>query len=281
MHPKNIHKDNYNLDELGAIYPLLKEFIFTNKYQIKTIDFSNAKAVKVLNTALLKKHYQINYWEFSDNNLCPPIPSRVDYIHYIAELIPLNKKQITILDIGTGATCIYPLLGNAIYNWNFVGTDIDKNSITNTKQIIKQNNLENQISFRLQKDRNNILKGIIKSNDYFTISMCNPPFYKSEEDALKATNRKLNNLNITTKERNFSGNINELCYKGGEKAFLHNYLYESSLYKEQFEWFTSLVSKKDLIKDIKKSLKKLGTTEIKVLQMKQGNKISRIIAWKF
>ena len=281
MHPKNKHIEKYNLDELSIIYPLLSEFVFTNKYQTKTIDFSNAKAVKILNTALLKKHYQINYWEFSDDNLCPPIPSRVDYIHYLTELIPQSKKQITILDIGTGATCIYPLLGNIIYNWTFVGTDIDKKSIDNAKQIIEQNKLENQITFRLQKNKNNILKGIIKPNDFFTISMCNPPFYKSEEEALKATNRKLKNLNITTKERNFSGKANELWYKGGEKAFLHNYLYESSLYKEQFDWFTSLVSKKELIRDIKESLKKLGASEIKIINMEQGNKISRIIAWRF
>ena len=281
MHLKNKHNTKYDLDELSNVYPLLKEFIFTNKYQTKTIDFSNAKAVKSLNSALLKKHYQINYWEFSDENLCPPIPSRADYIHYLAELIPQNKKEINVLDIGTGATCIYPLLGNAIYNWTFVGTDIDKKSIDNAKLIIEQNKLEKQITFRLQKDKNNILKGIIKPNDFFNISMCNPPFYKSEEEALQASNRKLKNLNITTKERNFSGKANELWYKGGEKAFLHNYLYESSLYKEQFDWFTSLVSKKELIRDIKKSLKKLGASEIKVINMEQGNKISRIIAWRF
>ena len=281
MHLKNKHNTKYDLDELSNVHPLLKEFIFTNKYQTKTIDFSNAKAVKTLNSALLKKHYQINYWEFSDENLCPPIPSRADYIHYLAELIPQNKEKINVLDIGTGATCIYPLLGNAIYNWNFIGTDIDKKSIDNAKQIIEQNKLENQITFRLQKDKNNILKGIIKPNDFFNIAMCNPPFYKSEEEALQATNRKLKNLNIITKERNFSGKANELWYKGGEKAFLHNYLYESSLYKEQFDWFTSLVSKKELIRDIKKSLKKLGASEIKAINMVQGNKISRIIAWRF
>ena len=281
MHLKNKHNTKYDLDELSNVHPLLKEFIFTNKYQTKTIDFSNAKAVKALNSALLKKHYQINYWEFSDENLCPPIPSRADYIHYLAELIPQNKEKINVLDIGTGATCIYPLLGNAIYNWNFIGTDIDKKSIDNAKQIIEQNKLKNQITFRLQKDKNNILKGIIKPNDFFNIAMCNPPFYKSEEEALQATNKKLKNLNIITKERNFSGKANELWYKGGEKAFLHNYLYESSLYKEQFDWFTSLVSKKELIRDIKKSLKKLGAAEIKVINMVQGNKVSRIIAWRF
>ena len=26
------------------------------------------------------------------------------------------------LDIGTGANCVYPLLGASIYGWNFIGT---------------------------------------------------------------------------------------------------------------------------------------------------------------
>ena len=247
MHPKNKHIEKYKLDELSTIYPLLGEFTFTNKYQTKTIDFANPKAVKALNTALLKKHYHINFWNFPDKNLCPPIPSRADYIHHLADLIKNSNEQINVLDIGTGATCIYPLIGNSVYNWDFVGTDINSESIDNAQKIINENNLNQHIELRLQLDKNNILNGIINTSDKFTFSMCNPPFYKSKEDALQANSRKVKNLKLQINKRNFSGNSNELWYQGGEKAFLHNYIYQSALYKDQFEWFTSLVSKKDLI----------------------------------
>jgi len=30
------------------------------------------------------------------------------------------------LDIGTGASAIYPLLGARVYGWSFLGTDIDE-----------------------------------------------------------------------------------------------------------------------------------------------------------
>lgn len=280
MHKNNIHNNKYDLEKLSVINPLLKDSIFTNQYGNLTIDFAKPKAVKNLNYALLKKHYNINFWAFSDDNLCPPIPSRVDYIHYLADLIP-NTKKVTVLDIGTGATCIYPLLGNAIYNWYFIGTDIDDKSIKNAQKIVSKNNLSDKIQFRLQTDGNNILNGIVNPQDKFTVSMCNPPFYKSKEDAIKANNRKQKNLKINSTTRNFSGTANELWYKGGEKAFLHNYLYQSSQYKGQFEWFTSLVSKKELIKSMKKSLTKLNVKQFKIIEMKQGNKISHIIAWQF
>ncbi|PIA80330.1 23S rRNA (adenine(1618)-N(6))-methyltransferase [Gaetbulibacter sp. 4G1] len=285
FHLKNKHKSGYDLDTLCEVYPDLIPFVFVNKYETKTIDFANPKAVKALNKALLFKHYNVRFWEFPDANLCPPIPGRVDYIHYLADLLKASNlnENISVLDIGTGASCIYPILGQAEYNWKFVASDIDKTSLEYAQKIINQNKLTSYISLRLQNDSTQIFKGVIKTEDKFSASMCNPPFYKSEEEALEATTRKLKGLNRGEVEvvRNFAGSQNELWYKGGEKAFIHNYLYESSLFKEQCIWFTTLVSKKDLIKGIYSSLKKLGATDIKTINMGQRNKISRIVAWSF
>ena len=266
-------------------YPDLLPFVFVNKYETKTIDFAVPKAVKALNTALLLKHYNIAFWEFPDANLCPPIPGRVDYIHYLLDLLKASNisENTSVLDIGTGASCIYPILGHAEYNWKFVATDIDSKSLKNAQEIINKNGLSNSISLRYEEDSAQIFKSVINSEDKFSASMCNPPFYKSEQEALEATTRKLKGLNKVEGKvvRNFSGTQNELWYKGGEKAFLHNYLYESSLFKNQCFWFTTLVSKKDLVKGMQVSLKKLGATEVKVINMGQGNKISRIVAWTF
>ena len=285
FHSNNKHKLGYDLDALCDIYSKLTPFVFINKFKNKTIDFSSPKAVKALNTALLKKHYGINFWEFPDDNLCPPIPGRVDYIHHIADLLKSFKieENITVLDIGTGASCIYPLLGNAEYNWTFVGTDIDKNSLKNAQNIIDKNVLNKFISLRYQNNSFQIFKGILNEEDKFSVSICNPPFYKSEHEAIEATTRKLKGLNREVDKviRNFSGTKNELWYKGGEKAFIHNYLYESSLFKNQCDWFTALVSKKDLVQGIQASVKKLGATKTIVLNMGLGNKQSRIIAWTF
>ncbi|GAA4897961.1 23S rRNA (adenine(1618)-N(6))-methyltransferase RlmF [Flaviramulus aquimarinus] len=266
-------------------YPDLLAFVFENKYETKTIDFANPKAVKALNTALLFKYYHIKFWEFPDTNLCPPIPGRIDYIHHVSDLLKPSKtiENINVLDIGTGASCIYPLLGNAAYHWNFVATDIDKNALQNAQKIIDNNDLNKVITLRYQKEASQIFKGVLNEDDRFSVTICNPPFYKSETEAIEATTRKLKGLHSEshTFVRNFSGTQNELWYKGGEKAFLHTYLYESSLFKKQCVWFTTLVSKKDLVKGMYTSLKKLGATDIKTIAMGQGNKISRIVAWTF
>ena len=92
--------------------------------------------------------------------------------------------------------------------------------------------MDPQILLRQQFDENNILTGIIEKEDAFTVAVCNPPFYKSAEEARGANRRKTRNLG-TNAVRNFAGNNNELWYVGGEKAFLHNYLYQSSLFKTQ------------------------------------------------
>lgn len=279
LHSKNKFNKGYNFDALIKINTKLKTFVSKNQFDVITIDFSNPEAVKELNKALLFSYDKITTWDFPKENLCPPIPGRLDYIHYLSDLIS-TEENVKILDIGTGATCIYPLLGVAEYDWSFVASDIDFASLDTAQDIIDDNNLGTKIELRKQADENHILKGILKEEDSFSAVMCNPPFFKSAEEAQGANKRKNKNLGNNT-VRNFSGNNNELWYIGGEKAFLHNYLYESSLYKEKSKWFTSLVSKKENIESLQKSSTKLGALEFKVIPMTQGNKVTRIACWRF
>ena len=279
LHPKNKFNKGYDFDALIVENPLLKEFVLENKFGSISFDFSNPNAVKELNKALLFSYDKLNLWNFSDENLCPPIPGRLDYILHLSDLLS-KEKDIKILDIGTGATCIYPLLGVAEFNWNFIATDIDLDSLDSAQDIIDDNNLDANIKLRQQFDEQQILKGILEEDDFFSATMCNPPFYKSAEEARGANRRKSRNLGNNA-VRNFSGNNNELWYKGGEKVFLHNYLYESSLFSNKSKWFTSLVSKKENVESLQNSSKKLGAEEFKVINMNQGNKVTRIVCWRF
>lgn len=284
LHSKNVHQNGYNFEELVEVYPELKQFVFINKYGTETIDFANPKAVKAINTALLFKYYGIEFWDFPDDNLCPPIPGRVDYVHHLADLLKSSgiNEDATVIDVGIGANCIYPLLGNSVYNWKFLGTDIDKKSIDRAQKIIKKNNLSDVIELKQQKDSTQIFKGILNEDDHFSATICNPPFYRSQEEAMLANARKQEGLGRESGEsRNFSGKQQELWYKGGEKAFIHTFLYESSMFKKQCFWYTTLVSKKENAESMLSSLKKLGATEIKTIPMHQGNKVTRFVAWTF
>ena len=292
LHPRNPHRFRYDFEALVKDCPELKNFVIINEHQIQTIDFSNPKAVKALNKALLMVHYDIQNWDIPDNYLCPPIPGRADYIHYIADLLAETNNgsipegnAIMGLDIGVGANGIYPIIGNASYGWTFVGTDIDEKALQNCKKIIANNpKLMDVISLQLQIEPRFIFKNIVLPEDKFAFTICNPPFHSSPEEAAKSALRKVNTLENTKTTKpvlNFGGQNAELWCKGGELGFITQMIYESVKYPMQCLWFTTLVSKKDNLKKIYKLLNKVGATAIKTIDMAQGQKTSRIVAWTF
>jgi 23S rRNA (adenine1618-N6)-methyltransferase len=288
LHPRNPHRFRYDFEKLITSNPELQPFVFTNEHQIETIDFSNPEAVKALNKAILISEYAIVNWDIPQKYLCPPIPGRADYIHYIADLlarsnngtIPTGENNCG-LDIGIGANCIYPIIGNSSYGWSFVGTDIDEKAIQNCKKIIAQNpKLIETISLQLQIEPHYIFKNIILPEDKFAFTICNPPFHSSQLHANKASMRKATHLG-NQKVLNFGGQNTELWCNGGEIGFITQMIYESVKYPLNCFWFTTLVSKKDNLKTIFKTLNKVGAIEIKTIEMTQGQKMSRIVAWTF
>lgn len=291
MHPKNKHQGRYDLAGLSISNPKLKAFVKPNAYNDLSIDFANPKAVKALNQALLANDYQIAEWDIPDHFLCPPIPGRADYIHYLADLIDADKsKKMTGLDIGVGANAIYPLIGHREYGWDFIGADINANAIKNAQAIVDANGLNNCIQFRLQGHELQILKGIIQADDAFDFTMCNPPFHASLEDAQAVTQRKIYSLaknagkqltKTINAKLNFGGQGAELFCEGGELGFIERMIKESALYKNQCRWFTTLVSKASNLPKIERSLKAIAAKKIKIVEMSQGQKQSRFVAWSY
>ena len=284
LHPRNKNREQYDLEKLIKKVPDLKKYIKQNKYGKNSIQFSNPVAVKLLNKALLINYYGIKNWDFPETNLCPPIPGRADYIHYIYDLLAENNN-ITCLDIGVGSNCIYPILGISEYQWNFIASEVSSESIACAKKIIKANpTLLGKVKFRLQKHKNKIFNGIIKPKDKIDVSICNPPFHASKKEALKGSMRKVRNLTGKRSKKiqlNFSGTVNELIYEGGEKQFIQNMITESKEYAKNCLWFTTLVSNEKNLNRIYSSLEKIETYEVKTINMSTGNKITRIVAWTF
>lgn len=271
-------------------YQPLKKFVSPNPYGTPTINFFNPQAVKALNKALLITYYGISYWDIPKGYLCPPIPGRADYIHYLADLLQEGNnmgetKPCRCLDIGVGANCIYPIIGHTEYGWTFVGSDIDPVSIENARKIVTCNPvLAHKIELRLQKDSRKILDGIIATEDFFDVTLCNPPFHSSKEAAEEGNLRKLSSLKgkkITKTKLNFGGTSNELWCEGGEVRFLQNMITESRKYQRNCRWFTCLVSKKETLEKLYARLKAVNVAEYRVIPMSQGTKVSRILAWRF
>lgn len=292
LHARNRNRDRYDLDALLISNPELKGYMKPNHFGENSIDFSSPTAVKLLNKSLLNHNYGIANWNFPDENLCPPIPGRADYLHYIADLlaennfgvIPMGETMIC-LDIGVGASCIYPIIGVTEFAWKFIGSDIDPKSIASAQDIVDANrSLKNKITFRLQKDPTAVFREIIGDSEKIDLTICNPPFHVSLEAAEEGTRRKIKNLSgkkAKTPELNFAGNGNELVCDGGEFQFIQNMISDSKIVAKNCCWFSTLVSKASNLKGIYKLLEKHGAIRVKTLPMGTGNKSSRIVAWTF
>lgn len=292
LHPQNLHQGRYDLEQLMEVEKGLREFVFTNDYGNQTLDFANPEAVKSLNRALLKTYYRIDFWDIPAGFLCPPIPGRADYIHYLADLLkgknggklPLGSR-IKVLDIGTGANLIYPIIGSGAYDWAFVGSELNEEAYQFASQIIQANSrLKAKVELRRQINSAHIFTGIIQPEEFFDLTLCNPPFHESAAAAQEGSLRKVRNLtgkNPSKAELNFGGQASELWTKGGEWGFIQTMVLESLKFKNQVFWFTTLVSKSEHLKSIQNQLEKVGAREVKTVEMAQGNKISRFVAWTF
>jgi 23S rRNA (adenine1618-N6)-methyltransferase len=294
LHPRNPHRGRYDFSALCQACPALQGFLKSNPAGDQTIDFSDEKAVLCLNQALLAHTYQVRHWTIPKGYLCPPIPGRADYIHYLADLLANSNqgqlptaKSVRVLDIGMGANCIYPILGSQSYGWKFVATDIDPISIKTARLIVESNAcLSKLVSVVQQKQRSAIFKGILRRGDRYALTMCNPPFHASIEAAQAGSQRKVTNLNKgrTTKgpaKLNFGGQNTELWCPGGEVRFVSRMIQESVEFAAQVRWFTCLISKRENLRPLKKQLAHCGAQQVEIIQMSQGQKISRILAWNF
>lgn len=287
LHPRNQHRDGYDFVRLVAYLPELEAFTISNPVGQTTIDFQDVSAVRMLNRALLKTYYNIDFWDIPANYLCPPIPGRVDYIHYLADLLARSNNQeiprgrnVKALDIGTGASLVYPLTGQSEYGWHFTGVDIDKAAINSAQKICEFNKLN--ITLRRQNNPENIFRGVIERNDVFHITLCNPPFHASLEQATKGTQRKWRNLGKGHSTKlNFGGQNAELWCPGGEIKFIARMVEQSMEFADQCLWFSSLVSKKDNLRPLYKILEKAKVADFKVVEMAQGQKTSRFVAWTY
>lgn len=292
LHPRNLHQGTYDFPSLIQACPELQPFVRGGRSERQTIDFADPQAVKLLNKALLIKHYGITYWDIPPGYLCPAVPSRADYLHYVADLLADPQtgevpkgKDVKVLDIGTGANCVYPIIGHRQYGWYFVGTDIDKIAVKAAKAIVDANLvLKRGIDIRLQKNPHDIFEGIVKSGEQFDLCICNPPFFDSETQARDVATKKWKKLGVKKANpdlRNFGGQPTELKTEGGEVGFIKRMIVESKAFGNSFRWFTTLVSNRNSLPSVRKALKKAEAKEIKEMRSVRGQKMTRIMAWKF
>jgi 23S rRNA (adenine1618-N6)-methyltransferase len=290
MHPRNRYKDGYDFKSLTRSSRSLGGFVAPNAHGDLSIDYADPGAVKALNQALLKDAYGLGAWDVPPGSLCPPIPGRSDYLHHLADLIRGEKASrvprgpsVSVLDVGMGASCIYPLIGASEYGWRFVGSDIDAAAVRWARKLL-EGEMAGLIDLRLQPSATECFKGVIRPGETFDASMCNPPFHASAAEAAERNRRKRRNLGTTgrgARALNFGGLAHELWCPGGELGFVGRMVAQSVDYHTQCRWFTVLVSRSAHLPPLLQALRKVKASDVRVIGMAQGQKQSRILAWTF
>ncbi|MEH0886004.1 23S rRNA (adenine(1618)-N(6))-methyltransferase RlmF [Enterobacter sp. UNJFSC 003] len=288
LHPRNRHRSRYDMDVLCLSCPELQHFIVQTPAGEPSVNFADPQAVKTLNKALLAHFYGVAHWDIPEGFLCPPVPGRADYVHHLADLLAEDNngvvpKQATILDIGTGANLIYPLIGAHEYQWRFTGSEIGAEAFSSAQAIINANpGLSRAIRLRRQKDEASIFNGIIHKNEQYDATLCNPPFHDSAAAARAGSERKRRNLGQAEDAAlNFGGQQHELWCEGGEVAFILRMIAESKAFDRQVKWFSTLVSRGDNLPPLYRALTEVGAVKVVKKEMAQGQKQSRFIAWSF
>ncbi|MBQ4915044.1 23S rRNA (adenine(1618)-N(6))-methyltransferase RlmF [Maribacter sp. MMG018] len=290
MHPQNPYRNRYDLNRLVKHHTTLKKYIVSNPAGEETIDFSSSSAVLELNKSMFLADFKLEDYQLPTGYLIPPVPGRLDYLLHLRDFLSDKSKlpkdaQLKGLDIGTGANGIYCILGAQYFNWQMVGAESDAKAVEIAKSnILRTEGLKHKVEIRWQENKGFLFKNIVGKNEQFDFTVCNPPFYSSEEAAVKENLRKLQNLegNTDKKERslNFEGQANELWCNGGEALFIKRLIKESVFFKDQVKVFSSLVAKSDNLPKIEKQLKK-AKADYHMIPMAQGNKKSRIVLWWF
>ena len=291
LHPRNRHAAGYSFSRLVAASPELGRFLQRAPHGGDTVDFTDPAAVKALNRALLATAYSIRGWDVPPDYLCPPVPGRADYVHHLADLLAEGNRGtiprgpgVRVLDVGVGASAIYPLLGHREYGWSFVGSDLDGVALAAAARILVANpGLPAAIALRQQRDRTAIFQGVVGPGERFAATLCNPPFHASLREAREAAQTKWRKLGraAASSARNFGGQGAELWCAGGEAGFIRRIIAESRTLADRVLWFTTLVSRSAELPGLRRALQQAGAVEVRVVPMAQGQKQSRFLAWSF
>ncbi|KAF2427370.1 hypothetical protein EJ08DRAFT_680969 [Tothia fuscella] len=253
------YDDEVNFKELALQDPDFADIINRNKGRFS---FQDPSHVMQLTKSILKRDFRLEM-KLPDDRLCPPVPNRWAYVRWIQDLVdstskdfgktPQAERDVIGIDVGVGASCIYPLLGCASrLNWKFFGTDIDKKSYEYALHNVTSNNLD----YRIHLLNTSALHGLLPLDalkiDTADFTMCNPPFFESRQDMNAGLSEKGKNPNAVC-----TGHEVEMITEGGEVEYVGRMITESHGLGKRVQWYTSLLGKQSTLPVIVKRLEEL------------------------
>ncbi|XP_066244910.1 U6 small nuclear RNA (adenine-(43)-N(6))-methyltransferase [Euwallacea similis] len=278
MHPRNIYKSPPNFKELALEFPEFKPYVKLDFSGKVNFNFKDADALRVLCCTLLKKNFGLTV-NLPKNKLVPTIPLRLNYILWIEDLLDFLQKSDKVkgIDIGTGASCVYPLLAAKKNGWSMVATETDPTSFEYAQNNVNNNNLQNLVTV-VKVPGDSLLNDAINGQD-FDFCMCNPPFFASTQELHPFF--KARSASRPHPKNAFVATTTEVVVKGGEVEFIQKMINESKSLKTKVKLYTSMVGQKSHLPALKKSLRQAGVGSFKETEFCQGNTTRWGLAWTF
>ncbi|KAK4401412.1 RNA N6-adenosine-methyltransferase mettl16 [Sesamum angolense] len=329
IHPRNRYSHNPpDFGLLASLYPSFEPYVFYSHDGRPKIDWTDFNATRELTRVLLLHDHGLDWW-IPDGQLCPTVPNRSNYIHWIEDLlasdiIPANIADGDVkkgFDIGTGANCIYPLLGASILGWKFVGSDITDVAIEWANRNVKSNpHISGLIEIRRVGTEDKMYNAEELQNTPKCSSECSSdssnakdqiygPSVSSLLESQSGTSKSYNGpailLGVVKDGENFDfcmcnppffetmqeaglnpktscgGTPEEMVCSGGEHAFIARIIEDSVKLKDTFRWYTSMVGRKLNLNILASQLWKVGATVVKTTEFVQGRTSRWGLAWSF
>lgn len=206
-----------------------------------------------------------------------------------------SQNAIVGLDIGTGASCIYPLLACTQRPWSFLATgqnlpkqpkdddkkahapaDIDEKSLGYARLNVKENGLEHRIKIVSRTPDQPMIPIDELESVNVDFVMTNPPFYSSADDLLKSAAQKAHPPHSAC-----TGAEVEMVSPGGEVAFVTRLIEESLLLRNRIQWYTAMFGFLGSVSRIVESLRREGVDNMALMELVQGRTRRWVIGWSF
>lgn len=284
MHTRNRYKDKPpDFAYLASKYPEFKQHVQVNLSGRVSVNFKDPEAVRALTCTLLKEDFGLHI-DIPLERLIPTVPLRLNYIHWVEDLIAqqnalANGSAIWGIDIGTGASCIYPLLGATLNGWYFIATEVDDVCYSYAKKNVEQNNLSALIKVVKVPQKTLLLDALEEESEViYDFCMCNPPFFANQLEAKGVNSR---NPRRPPPSSVNTGGITEIMAEGGELEFVKRIIHDSLQLKKRLRWYSCMLGKKCSLAPLKEELRIHRVPKVTHTEFCQGRTMRWALAWSF
>ncbi|XP_013383654.1 U6 small nuclear RNA (adenine-(43)-N(6))-methyltransferase [Lingula anatina] len=280
MHPRNIYKKKRpNFKELAIKYPDFRSVVTQDLTGKVILDFKSPEALRALTCTLLKDDFGLDV-ELPLDRLIPTVPLRLNYILWIQDIVGKREENVIGLDIGAGASCIYPLLGCKLCpTWKFICSEIEEENIHFAKKNINGNGMEGRIELVQTSSTDGLFELLNNRKESLDFCMCNPPFYADSLEAQGISNCR--NLDRPEPKSINTGNEQECIVKGGEFEYIKKMIGDSLKLNNKVRVYTTMVGRKSDLGRLRAELKKNNISNIGETEFCQGRTMRWGLAWTF